>query len=139
MVIGGAHGPLHGPPLKVTATIRTITDGRFVLTHMMRGYPMNVGPSVGIKVGEVDVVLTSKPQQTFDTEIFRLHGIDTSQCSVVGLKSSAHFRAGFNDIASQILTADSPGLTTLNVKNFDHSKHPEPIWPIDATLEWNAQ
>ena len=106
---------------------------------MMRGYPMNVGPSVGIKVGEVDVILTSKPQQTFDTEIFKLHGIDTSQCSVVGLKSSAHFRAGFNDIASQILTADSPGLTTLNVKNFDHSKHPEPIWPIDATLEWNAQ
>ncbi|MGA1361833.1 MAG: M81 family metallopeptidase [Ilumatobacteraceae bacterium] len=139
MVIGGAHGPLHGPPLKVTATVRTITDGRFVLTHMMRGYPMNVGPSVGIKVGEVDVILTSKPQQTFDTEIFKLHGIDTSRCSIVGLKSSAHFRAGFNDIASHILTADSPGLTTLNVKNFDHSRHPEPIWPIDTTLEWTAQ
>ncbi|MGA0863177.1 MAG: M81 family metallopeptidase [Ilumatobacteraceae bacterium] len=136
LTIGGAHGPLHGPPLKVTARVRTIADGRFVLTHMMRGYPMNVGPSVGIKVGEVDVILTSKPQQTFDSEIFKLHGIDTSVCSVIGLKSSAHFRAGFNHIAAKILCADSPGLTTLNVNTFDHTRHDGPLWPTDPDTEW---
>lgn len=106
--IGGSHGNLHGAPLRVTAKIHIIADGRITLTHMMRGLRMNLGPSVGIKVGEVDVVLTSRPQQTFDAEIFKLHGIDPTSCSLVGLKSSVHFRACFRDIPADILTADSP-------------------------------
>lgn len=136
LTIGGRHGPLHGPPLKVQAKIRTISDGRIILTHMMRGVPLNVGPAVGIKVGEVDIVLTSQPSQTFDSEIFKLHGIDTTECSVVGLKSSAHFRACFNSIAAEILCADSPGLTTLDVTNFAHPAYPGKIWPTDPDTEW---
>ncbi len=137
LTIGGCHGPLHGPPLKVNAKIRTITDGRIVLTHMMRGLPLNLGPSVGIKVGEVDIVITSKPQQTFDSEIFKLHGIDPTQCSVVGLKSSAHFRAGFRHIAAEILRADSPGLSTLDVNTFAHPAYPGKLWPTDPDTEWS--
>ena len=136
LTIGGRHGPLHGPPLKIQAKIRTISDGRIFLTHMMRGYPLNVGPAVGIRVGEVDVILTSQPSQTFDSEIFKLHGIDTSECSVVGLKSSAHFRAGFNHIAAEILCADSPGLTTLDVTNFTHAAFTGKLWPTDPDTEW---
>ena len=137
LTLGGRHGPLHGPPLRVVAKIRTITDGRIVLTHMMRGYPLNLGPAVGIKVGEVDIILTSHAQQTFDSEIFKLHGIDTSQCSVIGLKSSTHFRAGFNQIAVEILRADSPGLTTLDVTTFAHSAYAGKLWPTDPDTEWS--
>ena len=137
LTIGGRHGPLHGEPLKVSARVRTITDGRIVLTHMMRGLPMNLGPSVGIRVGEVDLVIVSRPQQTFDTGIFLLHGIDTSKCTVVGLKSSQHFRAGFRDIASDIITAESPGLTTQNVEVFDHPSFDGALWPTDPATTWS--
>lgn len=136
--IGGRHGPLHGSPLKVSAKIRTITDGRITLTHMMRGLKLNLGPSVGIKVGDVDIVITSRPQQTFDAEIFKLHGINPDECSVIGLKSAVHFRACFRDTAAEILTADSPGLTTVDVTNFDHLTYEGKLWPSDATTEWIA-
>lgn len=136
LTIGGGHGPLHGPPLRVNAKVRTITDGRIVLTHMMRGLPLNLGPSVGIKVGEVDIVITSKPQQTFDAEIFRLHGIDPTRCTVVGLKSSAHFRAYYREIAAEILRADSPGLSTLDVNVFSHPAFPGTLWPTDPDTQW---
>ena len=136
--IGGRHGDLHGSPLKVSAKIRTITDGRITLTHMMRGLKLNLGPSVGIKVGEVDIVITSQPQQTFDAEIFKLHGIDPLACTVVGLKSAIHFRACFRDTAAEILTADSPGLTTIDVTNFNHLSYDGKLWPSDLTTEWVA-
>ena len=136
LTIGGRHGPLHGQPLKVSARVRTITDGRIVLTHMMRGLRLNLGPSVGIRVGEVDVVITSRPQQTFDATIFKLHGIDPAGCSIVGLKSAVHFRASFGDVAAEILTADSPGLTTLDVCVFGHPTYHGPLWPLDTATEW---
>jgi microcystin degradation protein MlrC len=103
---------------------------------MMRGLRMNLGPSVGIKVGEVDVVITSRPQQTFDAEIFTLHGIDPTRCSVIGLKSAIHFRACFRDLAAEILTADSPGLTMIDVCQFDHLTHPGKLWPVDINTQW---
>lgn len=137
--IGGRHGTLHGAPIRVKARVRTITDGRIVLTHMMRGLRLNLGPSVGITVGEVDVVITSRPQQTFDAEIFKLHGIDPTRCSVVGLKSAIHFRACFRDMAADILTSDSPGLTTIDVCEFEHPSHAGKLWPIDVDTEWNPQ
>ena len=67
------------------------------------------------------MIVTSKPFQTIDDEIFVLHGIDVRQYDVIGLKSSQHFRAGFGDLAGAIVTSDVPGLPTNRVEVFDHS------------------
>ncbi|HEY8545328.1 MAG TPA: M81 family metallopeptidase [Acidimicrobiales bacterium] len=129
--LGGKHGDLHGPPLAVSGVVRTLTDGRIVLQHMLKGVRIDLGPSARLRVGGVDVVVTSNPFQTMDAEVFLLHGIDVTRCSVVGLKSSQHFRAGFRDLAGAILTADAPGLTTNQVEVFDHPRAGRPLWPID--------
>jgi microcystin degradation protein MlrC len=129
--LGGKHGDRHGPPLELTVTVRTLTDGRFALQHMGRGVPMDLGPSARLACGGVDVIVTSRPFQTFDAEVFLLHGIDVTRCSVVGLKSSQHFRAGFGHLAGAILTSDAPGLTTNLVESFAHPRAGRPLWPID--------
>src|SRR5262249_52791799 len=110
--LGGKHGDLHGAPIELAGAVRTLTDGRIVLQHMMRGVRIDLGPSARLHCDGVAVIVTSKPFQTLDAEIFLLHGIDVTRCTVIGLKSSAHFRAGFRDLAAAILTADAPGLTT---------------------------
>lgn len=136
--IGGRHGPLHGDPIEVKAYVRALTDGRF--THsspMVRGVRANLGPCARLVVGNVDVIVASRRNQTFDHEIFALHGIDVRTRSIVVLKSSQHFRAGFRDMASRIITADSPGLTTLDVTVFDHPNADGPRWPIEPRLEWS--
>lgn len=135
--IGGRHGPLHGEPVAAAAYVKAITDGRFVYSSpMVGGVQASLGPSARLVVGNVDVIVTSRRNQTFDAEVFTLHGIDVRQRSVVGLKSSQHFRDGFRHLASTILTADSPGLTTLDVTVFDHPNADGPRWPIDPHLEW---
>ena len=55
---------------------------------------------------------------------------------MVGLKSSQHFRAGFRDLAAEIITADSPGLTALRTEFFDHKRAPRALWPTDATAQY---
>jgi microcystin degradation protein MlrC len=129
--LGGKHGDLHGPPIDLAAEVRTLTDGRIVLQHMLRGVPIDLGPSARLRCGGVDVIVTSEPFQTLDAEVFLLHGIDVTRCSVVGLKSSQHFRAGFAHLAGANLTADAPGLTTNQVEVFDHPTAPQPLWPRD--------
>jgi microcystin degradation protein MlrC len=129
--LGGKHGDLHGPPVDVSCVVRTLTDGRIVLRHMMEGVPLDLGPSARLRCDGVDVIVTSTPFQTFDAEIFLLHGIDVTRCTVVGLKSSQHFRAGFQHLAGAIVTADGPGLTTNRVEVFDHARAGRPLWPTD--------
>ena len=48
-----------------------------------------------IRVAGVDVLVSSKRSQTFCPAVFALHGIDIATKRCVGLKSVAHFRAGF--------------------------------------------
>ena len=85
--LGGKHGDLHGPPIELACVVRTLTDGRIVLRHMLRGVLIDLGPSARLHCDGVDVIVTSEPFQTLDAEVFLLHGIDVTRCSVVGLKS----------------------------------------------------
>lgn len=131
--LGGRHGDLHGAPVDLSATVRTLTDGRITLQHMMKGVVLDLGPSARLHVDGVDVIVTTRPSQTLDAEVFLLHGIDVTRCSVVGLKSSQHFRAGFGHLAGAILTVDAPGLTTNQVEVFDHPRAGRPLWPLEST------
>ncbi len=142
--LGGRHGDLHGEPVEATAYVKTLTDGRFVYENeMLAGVRANYGPCARLVLnadrrgaGGIDVIVTSRRSQTFDPVVFALHGIDVSTRSIVGLKSSQHYRAGFRDLATAFVTADSPGLTTLDVTVFDHPSAAGPLWPIDPHLEW---
>ena len=75
----------------------------------------------------------------FDPEIFTLHGIDVTTYDVVGLKSSQHFRGGFRHLASEIVTADAPGLTTLDVTVFEHERATGAHWPHHPTMDWSPE
>ena len=136
--LGGKHDRIHGEPIACTGRVRCITDGRFVLQKIMQGVELDLGPSVRLTIAGVDVIVTSHPNQTFDPEVFLLHGIDVTRCRVVGLKSSNHFRAGFRDVAARIITADSPGLTTQRVDTFERRHAPGPLWPVDPSAAYQA-
>jgi microcystin degradation protein MlrC len=98
---------------------------------MLTGVTRPLGPMCRLRIGTVDVIVSSVASQTFDPEVFLLHGIDVRRYKYIGLKSSQHFRAGFGDLAAEIITADSPGLTSQRVEVFDHTRPPGPLWPVD--------
>nr|WP_265181850.1 MlrC C-terminal domain-containing protein [Geomicrobium sp. JCM 19055] len=52
-------------------------------------------------MGQVEVIVISVRTQTFDPEIISLTGINPLDYKIIALKSSQHFRAGFQDLAKK--------------------------------------
>ncbi|MDZ7706001.1 MAG: M81 family metallopeptidase [Trueperaceae bacterium] len=134
--LGGKTDTLHGAPLDVTAYVKTLTDGRFVLTSPMgRGRRVDLGKSVRLQIegagGVVDVLVCSVKSQVLDAQVFVLHGINVTDYKIVALKSSQHFRAGFGPIAAEIITVDSPGLSSLQLSTFTYQRIRRPIYPLE--------
>lgn len=130
--LGGKTDHFHGMPLEINAYVKTLTDGVFYQSSpMWKGMKNNLGKSARLVVEGLDIIVCSVKSQVLDEQIFLLHGIDIASYNIVALKSSQHFRAAFEPIAREIITVDSPGLTTLDFTVFDYKKVKRPIYPLD--------
>lgn len=134
--LGGKHGEAGGEPIRGRALVRTLTDGRFrIQSEMARGVEVDLGPTARLELQGVDVIVTSGRSQTFDAEIFLLHGIDVGRARIIGLKSQNHFRAGFSDLAAEIVTSDGPGVTTGNPRLLPR-RRARALWPLDSNVSY---
>ena len=104
-------GKSDGAPLAVTAKVLKLTDGRFTGTGpMAKGNPADLGPSALIEVAPgVRVIVVTRKMQALDQSLLRHVGIEPSECRIIVLKSSVHFRADFQPIAARVLVAAAPG------------------------------
>ena len=133
VALGGKTDPAYGAPLPLRATVRALTDGRFRLSGpMMRGQPVDMGPTAVIDAQGVEVVVGSRRFQNYDRMYFEHAGIDPATRRVLVVKSAQHFRAAYAPIASGILVVDSgAGITTGDLGVFTFRKVRRPIFPLD--------
>src|SRR5216684_2699354 len=107
---GGGTGPGQTPlpgPWRVAA----LSDGRFRGTSpMLRAAETSMGPTALLVQGGVEVLVASIRQQPIHREVFTHIGVDLASRAIVALKSSAHFRAGFQEIAEQVIVCLAPGV-----------------------------
>ncbi len=137
--LGGRSGSLYGKPIQATATVVALSDGKFKASSpMLAGMPFDLGPSCRLEIEGIDVVVTSRRSQVFDQEIFLLHGIDVTTYKIVALKSSQHFRAAFVPIAAEIIRADTPGATAIDLHAIPYKRLEGEYWPLKADLIWSA-
>jgi microcystin degradation protein MlrC len=104
-------GKSDNTPIEVTAIVEKLTDGRYVGSGpMAKGNPADLGPSALIRVAPgVQVIVASRKVQALDQALIRHVGIEPSSCKILVLKSSVHFRADFQPIASEVIVAAAPG------------------------------
>lgn len=134
--LGGKYDDMHGTPLNLTVYVKALHDGRLIMQAMAKGAPLNLGPIARLVVDGIDIVVASRRSQTFDPGPFEAVGIDVMEYPIVALKSSNHFRGGFQEIASKIVTADPPGLTTHHIEVFPRHNHKRPLWPLDSDASY---
>ena len=128
-----------GEPLELTGRVRTITDGRWKVTGpMMTGVTMNIGRTVVLDVGKVQVVVSEKRTEPFDLGIFTHCGIDPTRKKYLLIKSRQHFRAGFEPIAKHIVLVDGIGVTASDYSLFPFDKVRRPIYPLDPDTPMDA-
>ncbi len=132
LALGGKIDPVFGAPLQVSGTVVNLTDGSFVNDGpMSKGLKLSHGPTMVLKIGGIDVIVTSNRLQTTDLQAFLSQGIDPCRKAVVVVKSAQHFRAAFQPIARKVMLADSGALCSPDYRRFAYKKLRRPIWPLD--------
>jgi microcystin degradation protein MlrC len=97
-------------PLTGEFEVVTLTDGHIRFDGpMMNGNELELGPTAVIRSGNVQVIVTSRKAQIMDRNQIRMAGIVPEDQLILVLKSSVHFRADFQPIASEVLVACAPG------------------------------
>ena len=130
---------LLGRPISVSGTVRCITDGRFVVTGpMATGSRMNMGRTAVLRVGSIDIVISERRHEPFDTGCFTHAGIDPAAKRYVLIKSRQHFRAGFDPIAKHVVLVAGPGVCSSNYEAFGFKNLRRPIYPLDIDTSRNA-
>ena len=124
---------LKGMPREVTGLVRRISDGRYVNRGpMARGERNDMGPSVVLDTGKVEIVVISNHVEPHDIAAFTAVGIDPMAKRFVMLKSRVHWRAGLGAMASAVVECAGTGVCTSDYSTLRFNKVRRPIYPLDV-------
>ena len=124
--------PADSPPLTVTATVKTISSGRYKNRGpMARGVAMNMGAAVVLDTGAAEIVLISRHVEPSDLNCLTSLGIDPTQKRYVMLKSRIHWRAGLGKLAKAVVECAGVGVCTSDYGQLKFERVRRPIYPLD--------
>jgi len=125
--IGGKCGPASGDPVDLMVTVRRIDHAHSQAG--LSGGRSELGCSAWVSGAGVDLVLTSKRQQTFAPDAFTGLGLTLHDKALVVVKSSQHFQAAFAPIAREIRYVSGPGALNFDYAAIPYTKRIVPFWP----------
>jgi microcystin degradation protein MlrC len=136
IALGGKTEPTFGGgPLVVNATLKLLSNGNFVGDGpMMANLKDSFGDLAVVRVGEIDIVVTTLARQMLDLQQFRAFGIEPEQKTIVAIKSMQHFRAAFEPIAGEVIICDSGALCTPQYDRLSYKNVARPIFPLNNVL-----
>ena len=124
--------PGESRPIAVTGTVKTISNGRFRNKGPMgRGVLTDMGPSVVIDTGRVEIALISRHVEPSDLNCLLALGIDPLQKRYVMLKSRIHWRAGMGAMAKAVVECAGMGVCTSDYSQLAFKNVRRPIYPLD--------
>ena len=124
--------PGESRPLAITGTVKTISHGRFRNKGPMgRGVLTDMGPSVVIDTGKVEIALISHHVEPSDLNCLLALGIDPMQKRFVVLKSRIHWRAGLGAVAKAVVECAGTGVCTSDYSQLSFRNVRRPIYPLD--------
>jgi len=123
LALGGRSGPAGVEPFA----------GRFRVMQLGNGVMRTTGPHVGgrnidlgkmarLRIGGVDVVVTSRRMQAHDQAPFRHVGAELEKYAILVLKSTVHFRADFGPLAREILVVVAPGGHLVDTTQYPYTR-----------------
>ena len=127
--VGGKLAPAFFQPVRVTGTVRTLSDGRFQMKTP--AVPANRGLTAVLQVGEVFIVLSRKPVYTWDEECYRSVGLFPREAKLVQVKSPGGFRPVYEPFAKAIIELDAPGPSDSNLRRLPFTRVTRPLFPLD--------
>ncbi|MEJ6684461.1 MAG: M81 family metallopeptidase [SAR86 cluster bacterium] len=119
-------------PLTVSGRVRLISDGKFVVSGPMgTGSAINMGATVVLDTGNVQIIVISRHFEPYDLGCFTSLGIDPLKKRFLMLKSRIHYRATFKPIAKELIECAGLGVCTSDYDQLKFRHVRRPIYPLD--------
>ena len=128
--IGGKVGPMSGDPVDLDVEVLACRSDA-CQRSLTPGGRDPLGAAVAVRAQGIDLVLNSTRQQVFSPECFTELGIHPTAKRLVVVKSTQHFRSGFDAMAAAVIYADSPGSLQADIGALPFKHLPRPVWPLD--------
>lgn len=135
---GGKTDRLHGDPVSVEGRVRFISDGRWIHEGPENaGVPVEMGPTVVLRCGGVNLVLTSNKTMPGDQQQLKSLGIQPIDQKIIVVKAAVRWRGGYGSIAKHAIHVDTPGLGSVDLARFEYHAIRRPIFPLDPEMTWD--
>jgi len=127
--------PHRSEPVVLNGVVKSISSGKYIAKGpMSKGARQDMGASVVIDTGHVEVALISRHVEPFDVNALISLGIDPAQKHYVVLKSRVHWRAGMGHLAKAVVECAGAGACTSDYSELDFKRLRRPIYPLDLDL-----
>jgi len=130
--IGGKLSPRFFKPVKVTGTVVTLCDGIYQSKYPSKIF--NAGPTAVLKVGNIYIVITSKPAFMLDYQLYLRVGLDFTTAKVVQVKSAGGYRAYYEPLAFKCIDIATPGPSDSRLPKLPFTKPRRPLWPFERDI-----
>lgn len=133
--VGGHTDDRHGSPVEITGYVRCITDGKFEEPTPIHGgwRFFDYGPSVALETtsGYTIVLHTERGIGNMSRQQYYSMGIVPEQYRVIICKGTVSPRAAYEPIAREVITADTPGVTSADMASFVYNNRRRPLYPFE--------
>lgn len=130
--IGGSLSTVFFTPVEVTGEVITLCDGIYQSKYPSKMF--NAGPTAVLKVGEILIVVTSKPAFMLDYQLYLHAGLDFTAAKAVQVKSAGAYRAYYGPLAFKCIDMASPGSSDSRLPKLPFTKPRRPLWPFDLDI-----
>ena len=139
--VGGKTDRRHGKPVRVTGTVRAITDGVFEdwrPTH--GGQRFFDGGATGVLelAGGVTLVLTSHRIGNTSIEQMYSCGVRPELKQIIVAKGVVSPRPAYQPIASEVILANTAGVTSADLNSFVFAHRRQPLFPFEREVSYRA-
>ena len=138
--VGGKTDAMHGKPVRVTGTVRAITDGQYEELGPSHGgfrfYNSGVTARLDTDGGQTLVLNSARAGNTVRAQMYHI-GIVPERYRIVVAKGVVSPRPAYQPIAGKVILVNTPGVTTADMSTFTYHRRRVPLYPmeLDATYE----
>ena len=124
--VGGKVGPDSGQPVDLDVVVHRIATGN---TQNLGDTTMSLGTIAWVEADGVHLLINDLRTQVFHPEAFTALGLDLSSIRIIIVKSTQHFYAGFEPIASRVIHTATPGPMSVDFANIPYRNRHGNFWP----------
>ncbi|SEE67097.1 Microcystin degradation protein MlrC, contains DUF1485 domain [Rhizobiales bacterium GAS191] len=129
VTLGGSVDPARFPPLRVSARVKSLSDGEALLETMKA--PLSAGPTAVLTVDDMTVLVMSRSVSLFDRAMYYANGLDPKDFDLIVVKSPHTEHHMFDAWTEKNFNIDVPGATSADLKSLGHTICARPIYPLD--------